>query len=51
MYEYIICIICITYITGSKIWHFGDNDLSLPQFRPSGNDSESRSERFRDNKI
>ena len=41
--------VIITY-AGSKISYFGNNDLSLPQFRPSGNDSKHRSERFRDNK-
>ena len=30
--------------------YFGDNDLSLAQFRPGGIDSKNRSERFTDNK-
>ena len=30
--------------------HFVDNNLSLPQFRPSDNDSKNCSERFTDNK-
>ena len=34
----------------SEILNFGDNDLSLLQFRLGGNDSKYRSERFRDNK-
>ena len=33
-----------------EISYFGDNDLSLQQFKPGGNDSKNRSERFRDNK-
>ena len=33
-----------------EISYFGDNDLSLRQFKPGGNDSKNRSERFRDNK-
>ena len=41
--------VIITY-AGSKVLYFGNNDLSLPQFRPGGNDSKNRSERFRDNK-
>ena len=32
-------------MAGSEISCFGDNDLSLPQFRPSGNDSKNCSER------
>ena len=36
--------------SGSKISHFGNNDLLLPQFRPDGNDSKNCSECFRDTK-
>ena len=32
----------------SKISYFGNYDLSLPQFRPSGNNGKIRSECFRD---
>ena len=28
--------------TGSEISYFGDNDLSLPQFRSGDNDSKNR---------
>ena len=40
-----------TQDTGSETSYFGDNELSLPQFRPSGNGSETCSERFRDNEV
>ena len=39
--------VTMTY-AGSKISYFANNDLSLPRFRPGGNDSKNRSERFRD---
>ena len=35
---------------GSEILYFGNNDLSLPQFRPGGNDGKNRSELSIDNK-
>ena len=43
---------CTPYITdtGSEISYFSDNDLSLLQLRPGGNDSKNRSKCFRDNK-
>ena len=31
-------------MAGSKILYFGNNDLSLPQFKPGGNDSKNRPE-------
>ena len=33
---------------GSDISYFGDNDSSLPQFRPGGNDFKNSSEHFSD---
>ena len=39
------------YDTGSKISYFGDNDLSLPQLRPSSNNSKNCSGRLRGSKI
>ena len=44
------CCSSLSQFASSKISYFGDNDLSLRQFRPGGNDSKNRSERFRDNK-
>ena len=35
--------------TGSEILYFDNNDLSLPRFRPGGNDSKNRSEHCRSN--
>ena len=37
--------VIITY-AGSKVSYFGNNDLSLQQFRLGGNDSKNRSERL-----
>ena len=36
--------------TGSEISNFGDNNLSLLQFRADGNNSKNCSERLRDSK-
>ena len=42
--------VIITY-ADSKISYFGNNDLSLPQFRPGTNDSKNRSKRLETTKI
>ena len=36
--------------SGSEISYFGDNDLSLLQFRSGGNNSKNRLERYSSNK-
>ena len=44
------CCWSLSQLALSVILYFGDNDLSLQQFRYGGNDSKNRSEHFRDNK-
>ena len=41
----------IKNLSGSEISYFGNNNLSLPQFRPGGNDSKNHSEHFRDKNL
>ena len=38
-------------LSGSEIFYFGDNDLTLPQLRPGSNNNKNRSGRLRDCKI
>ena len=40
----------LQHVSGPEISHFGDNELSLPQFRLGGNDSKNHSERLKDSK-
>ena len=40
------CCWSLSQFAGAEISYFGGNNLSLRQFRPGGNDSKNRSERF-----